>query len=164
MLKKFASIALFAAALPLMGCNATGAGPVQANIAAEQPQVIDTKGNTPPVGDELARAKKHFRERNFGLAEEQFRAIAEREPANAEAWLGLAASYDQLRRFELADRAYKQVLTLAGPSAALHNNIGMSYMMRGNARRARAEFVNASRIDPQNEFVRNNMRALGARG
>lgn len=157
--RKFVAITIVTLMLPLMGCNATSTSAVQANISA--PSI---KGNTPPVGDELSRAKKHFRDRNFGLSEEQFRAIVEREPANAEAWLGLAASYDQLRRFELADRAYKQVRILSGPSAVLHNNTGMSYMLRGNRTRARAEFLNARRLDPTNEFVRNNLAALGVRG
>jgi len=93
-----------------------------------------------------------------------FRAIVEKEPGNAEAWLGLAAAYDQLRRFELADRAYTQVRKLAGPSVVLHNNVGMSYMMHGDRRRARSEFLQARRLDPGNEFVANNLRALGSRG
>lgn len=155
--RKILAVSMLAAALPLAGCNSLGGG-FQANVGGEA--VASPKGNTPAIGDELARAKAHFRERNFGLAESQFRAIVEREPGNAEAWLGLAASYDQLRRFELADRAYEQVRKLAGSSVALHNNSGMSFLMRGNRQRARAEFRKAQRLDPNNEFVRNNLAAL----
>ena len=155
--RKLLAMSLLAAALPLAGCNSLGGG-FQANTAGAAS--VAPQGNTPPIGDELARAKKQFRDRNFGLAESQFREIVEREPANAEAWLGLAASYDQLKRFELADRAYEQVRKLAGSSVALHNNAGMSYLLRGNRQRARAEFQKAQRLDPNNEFVRNNLAAL----
>ena len=56
--------------------------------------------------DELNLGKKHYRANNFGLAEKHFRLAVEKHPRDAEAWLGLAASYDRLRRFDLADRAY----------------------------------------------------------
>jgi Flp pilus assembly protein TadD len=46
----------------------------------------------------LSLGKKHYRAENFGLAEKYFRHAAELHPRDAEAWLGLAASYDRLRR------------------------------------------------------------------
>jgi Flp pilus assembly protein TadD len=54
----------------------------------------------------LSLGKKYFRTINCGLAEKHFRAAVEKHPRDAEAWIGLAASYDRLRRFDLADRAY----------------------------------------------------------
>jgi len=53
--------------------------------------------------DELSLGKKQYRANNFGLAEKHFRLAVEKHPRDAEAWLGLAASYDRLRRFDLAD-------------------------------------------------------------
>src|SRR6476661_896635 len=52
--------------------------------------------------DELSLGKKYFRTSNYGLAEKHFRAAVEKHPRDAEAWIGLAASYDRLRRFDLA--------------------------------------------------------------
>jgi hypothetical protein len=47
----------------------------------------------------LDQAKVHFRNSEYGLAERYFRqAVAERY-RNVEAWLGLAASYDNLKVF-----------------------------------------------------------------
>jgi tetratricopeptide (TPR) repeat protein len=48
--------------------------------------------------DELSLGKKHYRANDFGLAEKHFRKAVETHPRDAEAWLGLAASYDRLRR------------------------------------------------------------------
>ena len=64
--------------------------------------------------DDLQRGKRYFRHNDFGLAEKNFRAAVERHPRDAEAWVGLAASYDRLRRFDLADRAYQEAIQIIG--------------------------------------------------
>ena len=69
------------------------------------PELLGTDPN-----DDLSVAKKYFRQGSYGLAERHFRKAVELHPRDAEAWLGLAASYDRLRRFDLADRAYAQAI------------------------------------------------------
>src|SRR5262245_3020411 len=75
----------------------------RANAFADLP----LNGNDAPIdtGDDLAIAKRHFAATNYGLAEQHFRRAVEKptgpKSRDAEAWLGLAASYDNLRRFEL---------------------------------------------------------------
>jgi Flp pilus assembly protein TadD len=110
--------------------------------------------------DDLNLGKKQYRANNFGLAEKYFRRAAESHPRDAEAWLGLAASYDRLRRFELADRAYNQAIGIVGPNAEILNNQGYSYMLRGDYKRARAKLMDAQRKDPRNKFVANNIQLL----
>ena len=63
--------------------------------------------------DDLQLGKKYFRSNNFGLAEKSFRSAAEKHPRDAEAWVGLAASYDRLHRFDLADRAYQEAIHMS---------------------------------------------------
>ena len=46
--------------------------------------------------DDLSLAKQYYRQGNYGLAERYFRRAVESGPRDAEAWLGLAASYDRL--------------------------------------------------------------------
>jgi Flp pilus assembly protein TadD len=110
--------------------------------------------------DDLSLGKQHFRQENFGLAEHYFRRAAEGQPRDAEAWLGLAASYDRLRRFDLADRAYKQAIAIVGPSPEVLNNQGYSYILRGDYARARAKLAEARALDPKNPFILNNIRLL----
>jgi Flp pilus assembly protein TadD len=110
--------------------------------------------------DDLSLGKKQFREQNFGLAEQHFRRAAEARPRDAEAWLGLAASYDRLRRFDLADRAYRQALTILGPKPSVLNNQGFSYMLRGDYRNARAKLLAAQAQDPANPHVKANLALL----
>ena len=110
--------------------------------------------------DDLSLGKHHFRQENFGLAEHYFRRAAESHPRDAEAWLGLAASYDRLRRFELADRAYGQVLEIYGPTPEVLNNLGYSYLLRGDFKRARIKLTEAAARDPDNPYIRNNVELL----
>ena len=90
----------------------------------------------------------------------QVRLAVEKRPRDAEAWIGLAVSYDRLRRFDLADRAYGQAVGIVGPTVAILNNQGFSYMLRGNYKRARASLAAAQRKDPTNKYAQNNLRLL----
>jgi Flp pilus assembly protein TadD len=110
--------------------------------------------------DELNLGKKQYRANNFGLAEKHFRLAVEKHPRDAEAWLGLAASYDRLRRFDLADRAYTQAIGILGSTVEILNNQGYSYMLRGDYKRAHATLTAALRKDPNNKYVQNNIRLL----
>src|ERR1041385_8387921 len=83
------------------------------------------RGSNP--ADDLAQGKQAFRDANYGTAEKYFRRAVEQHPRDVEAWMGLAASYDRLRRFDLADRAYGQVARISAPTVELLNNQGYSY-------------------------------------
>ncbi len=110
--------------------------------------------------DDLALGKKQYRAGNFGLAERYFRRATETHPRDAEAWVGLAAAYDRLRRFDLADRAYDQAAAIIGPTPELLNNRGYSYMLRGDYPHARSTLLAAAAKDPQNPYVKNNLELL----
>jgi Flp pilus assembly protein TadD len=110
--------------------------------------------------DELNLGKKQFRAANYGLAEQHFRKAVELHSRDGEAWLGLAASYDRLRRFDLADRAYEQASKIFGPTVEILNNQGFSYMLRGDYRRAHAKFLAAKARDPANPHVHANLKLL----
>jgi tetratricopeptide (TPR) repeat protein len=110
--------------------------------------------------DDLSLGKKYYRAGSYGLAEKYFRRAVETHANDAEAWLGLAAAYDRLRRFDLADRAYGQAIRLAGPTVEIVNNQGYSLMLRGKYREAAAKFAQAAAKAPENPYVKNNIRLL----
>jgi Flp pilus assembly protein TadD len=136
--------------------EATGAVPPPLGVpAAADPGLLGGDPN-----DDLNRGKQQYLAHNYGLAEKHFRHAVELHPNDAEAWLGLAASYDRLRRFDLADRAYKQATRILGPTVEVLNNEGFSYMLRGDYKRARAKLIAAQRKDPGNKYVANNIHLL----
>ncbi len=108
----------------------------------------------------LSAGQEHFTNQNFGLAEKNFRKAVEVRSDNASAWLGLAASLDQLGRFEFSDRAYKQLVQLKKNNARVLNNMGYSQLLRGNYQKARRLLNRAQQIDPQLEEVQGNIHLL----
>jgi Flp pilus assembly protein TadD len=103
---------------------------------------------------------QRFYEGNFGLSEHYFQDAVESTPRDVTAWLGLAASYDRLGRFDLADRSYAAAVKLGGHTPSVLNNEGYSYMLRGDFRRARSKFDEALRLDPHNPTTINNLALL----
>ena len=78
-------------------------------------------------------------------------------------WLGLAASYDRLKRFDLADRAYREVLRQPVRHRSCLTTAGIpSYLLRGALGQAKQDLETARATDPENERILNNLAALEA--
>lgn len=105
---------------------------------------------------EREKGKAYFRAANFGLAEETFRSVLARNPKDAEAWVGLAASYDRLGRFDLADKAYGHAVAIAGRLPEIVNDMAYSQMLRGEHVKAATLFAEARRLAPQNPVIAAN--------
>jgi Flp pilus assembly protein TadD len=114
--------------------------------------------------DDLQQGKRYFRANHFGLAEKSFQRAVEKHPRDAEAWVDLAASYDRLHRFDLADRAYTEAIRLIGPTPEILNDQGFSYMLRGDYARARQKLLQARAKDPANPYVQANLELLQESG
>lgn len=153
------SLVLSVVCLALAGCETTSehTGSV-AGMKDDTPSSTGLMGED-PKGD-LELGKKHYRENSFGLAEQHFRRAVEKGPNDLEAWVGLAASYDKLKRFDLADRAYAQAIRLAGPTPEILNNQGYSYLLRGDRQKARRTLLAARAKDPDNPYIQNNLNLL----
>jgi tetratricopeptide (TPR) repeat protein len=130
--------------------------PVSPGAPPSNPELL---GNDP--NDDLSIGKKYFLQGSYGLAERHFRKAAETHPKDAETWVGLAAAYDRLRRFDLADRAYGQAINILGQTPEIMNNQGFSYMLRGDYKRARSILLAAQSRDPENPYIKNNLHLLG---
>lgn len=115
------------------------------------------------LGDEDARlGHAHLVRGNYGLGEVYFRRAVETTPQNGAAWLGLAACYDRLGRFDLAETAYRRAEKLGGVNPALLNNHGYSHLLRGQVRKARSLFYRAAALAPDNPTIVNNITMLEA--
>ncbi|WP_243373470.1 tetratricopeptide repeat protein [Microvirga solisilvae] len=155
--RKLAS-ALLICALPLLaGCNSAGLSSFGNDLTElELPASVEEY----PDNEVFKVAKVQFAQGNYGHAARYYERTVEVEPNNGEAWLGLAASYDRVRRFDLADRAYREAGRLIGDRAEYYNNIGYSYMLRGDVVKARANFLKAHEMDPTSPTINNNLDML----
>lgn len=168
-------LAIALASLWLAGCNTTSrTASVADNPAATmmppgaQAQAsVDPEETTgsvtprmPQADEDVTLGKQQYRAGNFDAAAKAFSRAANRHPRDSEAWLGLAAAYDRLRQFELADSAYDQATLIDGQTAEILNNQGYSYMLRGDLTRARVKLAAAKAKDPANRYVANNLQLL----
>ena len=155
---KLGAVAAVAVMLLLSGCTT-----LQGAFGDRKSGLADVPNIEYYASDQaLAEAKNHFRQGNYGHSATLYKKAAELEPKDAEAFLGLAASYDRLRRFDLADRAYRRLFELTGGTLQYYNNVGYSNLLRGNLVAARQNFLKAYEKDPKNIIVANNLELLGA--
>jgi len=143
-------------ALALAGCETLAIEPVPTTATVQAP--MDAKYY--PSDEPLKLGMEHFGRGDYGLAERYFRDAVEKAPRDVTAWVGLAASYDRLRRFDLADQAYSHAIKLRGPTVHILNNQGYSMMLRGNLKEARRKFLKAYELDPGNPTIANNLELL----
>lgn len=155
-MKSMRAVALVAA-LMMAGC-ATDAevSHVTTGALPDLPPPSDQR----PQDEPLDRGKFHYANGSYGLAERAFREAVEANPKSTEAWLGLAASYDRLKRFDLADRAYKEVLSREGRTVAALNNLAYHHMLKGELTKASGLLHEAAQKSPGNPVVAGNMKLL----
>jgi Flp pilus assembly protein TadD len=149
---------LVAAAGALAGCQ----GALGPSAFATKPAPLLNLPEVQFYSDEeaLQHGKAYFKQGDYGRAEASYRRAVELLPQDPEALLGLAASYDRLRRFDLADRLYNEASRLIGSTPAFYNNLGYSYILRGDLRQGRTYLLKAYELDPSNPVTANNLAML----
>jgi len=159
-------VAAGVAAISVAGCETDGAHS-RADVfsPASEPVIAPTVQDPAdveyfPSDEPLRLGMEHFNRGHYGIAERYFRDAVEKAPKDPTAWVGLAATYDRIGRFDLADRAYAAAIRLVGETTDLLNNLGYSYMLRGNYAAARKKFVQALKREPHNPTILNNLWLL----
>lgn len=108
----------------------------------------------------ISEARASFRNGHYGQSAAFYKRVVELSPKDPEGYVGLSASYDRLGRFDLSDRVYATLYELKGGTAQYFNNVGYSYMLRGNFSEAMKNFRRAQKLDPENLVVANNIQIL----
>ena len=148
-------------AICLTGCVTEGspvAAPYDSGPTAAVEEPADVKYY--PSDEPLRLGLEHFERGHYGIAEHYFRDAVEMTPRDVTAWVGLAASYDRIRRFDLADRAYATAIRLRGETTEILNNLGYSYILRGDIVTARKYLLKAYQREPNNPIILNNLKLL----
>jgi tetratricopeptide (TPR) repeat protein len=115
-----------------------------------------------PGDEDTRRGQAHLLAGDYGLAEQDYRRAVEATHQNGAAWIGLAASYDRLGRFGLADRAYWHAIRIQGENYVILNNRGYSYALRGDIPQARRLLDRAWQLAPGDPTIANNIAVLDA--
>jgi Flp pilus assembly protein TadD len=149
-----------AVAVPLLsGCSSMGL--TSSSYGGKTAKVAEISNIGDYTADSaLAEAKAHFRNGNYGHSAALYKRVVELQPQNAQGYVGLSASYDRLRRFDLSDRVYAALHDITGGTAQYYNNVGYSYLLRGNMSAALTNFRKAAALDPQNVVVANNIQIV----
>jgi len=140
--------------LVLGGCASVDGAPAELGGPLSGPSVQRPQDTAVILG------KRHFAAGEFGLAAQQFQSGVEANSKSAEAWLGLAASYDQLKRFDLADEAYRRTIALQGENAVVLNNLGYHHLLQRQLGEARRYLTRAAGMEPGNPQIQGNLALL----
>jgi len=102
-------------------------------------------------------ARSEFSRGNYGNAIQYLEKELAQKPASVAALNGLGACYDQLGRYEVAQRYYFRALDLAPESSQTLSNIGYSYLQQGRNREAVAILELALQKNDGNQVAANNL-------
>ncbi|MEO8756566.1 MAG: tetratricopeptide repeat protein [Devosia sp.] len=153
------AFAVAMAVLPLAACSSIGSS----SFGNNQLKVAEISNISSYTADgALTEARSHFRNNDFGYSAALYKRVVELSPKDAEGYIGLSASYDRLHRFDLADRVYASLYTISGGTAQYYNNVGYSYMLRGNLAAALTNFRKAQKLDPNNAVISNNLQIMAS--
>lgn len=154
------SARLLAAALvlaPLGACSVAGLS-THGNSRLQVAEINDIGSYT--ADGALVQARAHFRNNDFGHSAAFYKRVVELSPQNAEGYVGLGASYDRMRRFDLSDRVYASLFAISGGTAQYYNNLGYSYLLRGKLKEAMGNFRKAQSLEPDSVVIANNIQLV----
>ncbi len=158
-MKTLKAMCLAILAVSAAGCSANAEDSLFGSTREEGESTSSTFGSGPEQVW-IDKAKENFRHGEYGLAERYFRRAIEERHSNAEAWMGLAAAYDHLKRFDEADRAYEVLQQMAGTTPQVLNNLGYHYMLKGDFAQAEQALKAAQAQDPRNPSIQANLALL----
>jgi Flp pilus assembly protein TadD len=146
-MKKYLALAM---CIALGGCSSFDWAGIRSFVTVGDEKAVS--------GPELAltQGRDHFAVGNYGIAIDSFNAAIGLDPQSIRALNGLAASYDKLDRFDLAQRYYATALAINPNSAITLNNAGYSQLLQGNIEKALQMFEVAAKLDPANARIEAN--------
>lgn len=134
-------------AMSLASCVGTGTAP---------------RSDAATAASHYAAGISQLQARNYKQAKAELTKAQPFRTGDARALMALAVASDMQGDFRTADRAYAELTKKGGDQAMLFNNMGYSYMLRGDLDRAISYLTEAARRAPDNPTIRNNIAMLRA--
>lgn len=101
-----------------------------------------------------------LQQRNYPAAKAELTKAQPFKTGDVRALMALAVASDMLGDYRTSDRAYSELTTRGADKAMLFNNMGYSYMLRGDLDRAMTYLTEAARQAPDDAAIRNNLAML----
>ena len=127
------------------------------SLSACVPQVTQP---TVVTRDQIGEGLGLLAVRKFDAAWIAFSKFAAQNSDNPAALMGYAIASDMTGRVKASARAYEKLLTMGRDQAVVFNNVGYSYMLRGELTKAMPYLLEAERRDPRNKTIKNNLKML----
>lgn len=119
---RLAALLLCTVALPGCAAGISSHDTARADMTVAQPALENSI---------YQRGKWHFQQGQYGLALDAFTMSLQMNPGAVREMNAIAACYDRMQRFDLADQFYRQALATDPTSVITLNNFGYSHLMRG---------------------------------
>ncbi len=117
----------------LVAATFAAAGCAASPNAVEIRPIADPAAKMRAGSDGLAEAKGQLALGNVGLALEGFRKVARDYPDRVEAFAGMAACYEAMRRYDLAELKYQAALALVPHSPTLLAKLAVTLDQQGKS-------------------------------
>lgn len=140
-----------AACLSMTGCGVT------TYFGFKSPASAQSEMRLQLVKTDMSAARAAFARGNYGIAIDHLESELARSPASLAALNGLGSSYDQLGRYDVAQRYYFRALDLAPQSSLTISNIGYSYLLQGRNLEAASLLQLALHYDAENQVAAVNL-------
>lgn len=141
------------AGLTLGGCSLDLSGWKTVGIDRENPPLVAASAN-------LQMARSAFNNANYGIAIGHLERELGMRPDSVAALNGLGAAYDQIGRFDVAQRYYFRALELAPDPGTTLANLGYSNQLQGKPEEAARILELALHYGPNNAVANTNMQAV----
>ena len=165
------------ATLALAGCTSTTGGrgsvassgwhwpwstPAAAPVYASTTDPTSLSCKAPKPGPDLyvATARIYERTGDPSAAAGNYQKALHLDPGNLPALLGYAQLQDSQRMYVEADKLYQEAIKRHPKEAAVYNDRGLSYDLRGRHEDAARMFARAVHLQPEKQLYRNNMATV----
>ncbi|WP_336957781.1 tetratricopeptide repeat protein [Sphingobium aquiterrae] len=131
-------VALLAASAAISGCTGMGTSHVEIRPLnpGAGPGAGPGTGNLRSTG--IAAGHALFRQGEYALAMDAYRKVLRVDPANADAYNGLAVSYAAMGRYDIGDRFFQLALSFAPTDARILRNFARCLEQQGRHDESRA--------------------------
>lgn len=138
--------------------------PVVAVLSALALASCVSLSNTVPSAADFSaayeRGMQYLKARQYKEAKVELTKAKPFQTGDTRALMALAVAADMQGDFRTSDRAYAELMLRQTDQAALFNNMGYSYMLRGDLDKALTYLSEAARRKPDDPTIQNNLKML----